>query len=142
MLLGDGALKMTGLELSTGSHLGLGAVVFVFNDGELSQIAQAQQIPYNPENMYGALKPLKISALAEATDCKFFALENNQAVEQVIASALQAAADGHMVVVDVHIDYSKRTRFTQGVVKSTLKRFAPRDKLRAISRALVRKVTG
>lgn len=140
-VVGDGALKMTGLELSTGSHLGLGAVVFVFNDGELSQIAQAQQIPYNRKTCT-VLKPLKISALAEATDCKFFALENNQAVEQVIASALQAAADGHMVVVDVHIDYSKRTRFTQGVVKSTLKRFAPRDKLRAISRALVRKVTG
>lgn len=140
-VVGDGALKMTGLELSTGSHLELGAVVFVFNDGELSQIAQAQQIPYNRKTCT-VLKPLKISALAEATDCQFFALENNQAVDSVIAAALKAAEDGHMVVVDVRIDYSKRTRFTQGVVKSTLKRFAPRDKLRAISRALVRKVTG
>lgn len=140
-VVGDGALKMTGLELNTASQLGLGVVVFVFNDGELSQIAQAQQIPYNRKTCT-VLKPLNIKALAETTDCSFFSLENNQAIDSVIDKALAAARSGETVIVDVKIDYSKRTRFTKGVVKSTLKRFTPRDKFRAVSRALIRKVTG
>ena len=46
------------------------------------------------------------------------------------------------VIVDVRIDYSKRTRFTKGVVGTVLKRFPLGDKVRFIGRALVRKVTG
>jgi len=53
-----------------------------------------------------------------------------------------AGRRGRPVLVDVRIDYSKRTRFTEGVVKATLKRFTPRDKLRVVSRALWRRVTG
>ncbi len=40
-VVGDGALRMTGLELLTASGLGLGVVVYVFSDGELSQIASS-----------------------------------------------------------------------------------------------------
>ena len=54
---------------------------------------------------------------------------------------MQYAANNQPVYVDVNIDYAKRTRFTQGIVQATLKRFKPRDKVRVISRALVRKVT-
>ena len=46
------------------------------------------------------------------------------------------------VIVDVRIDYSKRTRFTQGIVKTVLKRFPLGDKIRFVGRALLRKVTG
>ncbi|TRW47964.1 thiamine pyrophosphate-binding protein [Aliidiomarina halalkaliphila] len=140
-VVGDGALKMTGLELSTASQLELGCVVFVFNDGELSQIAQAQEIPYNRKTCT-VLKPLNIKALAETTDCRFMDLSNNEDCERVVAAALKAAHEGETVLVDVNIDYSKRTRFTRGVVKSTLKRFETRDKIRVISRALIRKITG
>lgn len=46
-IVGDGAFLMTCMEIITASRLGLGVVYFVFNDGELSQIAQGQEIPYN-----------------------------------------------------------------------------------------------
>ena len=59
-----------------------------------------------------------------------------------IREALEAAAKGQPVVVDVRIDYSKRTRFTQGVVSTVLKRFPLGDKFRFIGRASIRKVTG
>lgn len=45
------------------------------------------------------------------------------------------------VLVDVRIDYSKRTRFTEGVLKAALKRFTSRDKVRVVGRALWRRVT-
>ncbi|MGK0289692.1 MAG: acetolactate synthase-1/2/3 large subunit [bacterium] len=60
----------------------------------------------------------------------------------MIQKALKTADQGQPVIVDVKIDYSKRTRFTQGVVKTVLKRFPLGDKFRFIGRALTRKITG
>lgn len=140
-VVGDGALRMTGLELLTASQLRLGVPLFVFNDGELSQIAQAQEIPYNRKTCT-VLQPLNVKALAEATGAAFVAIDGNDGCAEGIRQALQLAAQNRPVLVDVRVDYSKRTRFTQGVVKATLKRFTPRDKVRVIGRALWRRVTG
>ncbi|HLD66408.1 MAG TPA: thiamine pyrophosphate-dependent enzyme, partial [Pseudomonas sp.] len=140
-VVGDGALRMTGLELLTASGLGLGVVVFVFSDGELSQIAQAQEIPYNRKTCT-QLPPLKLAALADACGAAFVSIEDDPHCASGIAQAMDLAREGRTVLVDVRIDYSKRTRFTEGVVKATLKRFTPRDKLRVVSRALWRRVTG
>ena len=46
------------------------------------------------------------------------------------------------MLVDVRIDYSKRTRFTEGTIKTNLKRFDLGTKARLVGRALWRKVTG
>lgn len=140
-IVGDGALRMTGLETVTASSLELGVPLFVFNDGELSQIAQAQEVPYNRKTCT-VLKPLNIAALAEATGAAFVRIDGNEDCATGIAEALRLASNNQPVLVDVQIDYSKRTRFTEGVVKATLKRFTPRDKVRVIGRALWRRVTG
>jgi acetolactate synthase-1/2/3 large subunit len=42
----------------------------------------------------------------------------------------------------VRIDYSKRTRFTDGVIRTNLKRFGFADQARLVGRALWRKITG
>ena len=46
------------------------------------------------------------------------------------------------MVIDVAIDYSKRTAYTKGAVKTNLSRFDLGTKFRFIGRALARKVTG
>lgn len=140
-VVGDGALRMTGLELLTGSSLGTGVPIFVFSDGELSQIAQAQEIPYN-RKACTVLKPLKLAPLAQATGAAFVSIDSNEELAGGISEALRLAATGTPVLVDVRIDYSKRTRFTQGVVKASLKSFATKDKVRVVGRAIWRKVTG
>src|SRR5258708_27051655 len=43
-IVGDGAFLMTGMEIVTAGTLGLGIAYFVFDDGELSQISQGQEI--------------------------------------------------------------------------------------------------
>ena len=73
---------------------------------------------------------------------EYVALHQAADIETAIQEALQLAAQNKPVYVDVRVDYSKPTRFTQGVVKDTLKRFAPQDKFRVVSRALIRKLTG
>ncbi len=140
-IVGDGAFLMTCMETLTASSLQVGGVYFVFNDGELSQISQAQEIPYNRKTC-SVLHPLRIKGIAEATGCEFVAIADDTAIEAGIKSALAFAARNKPVIVEVKIDYSKRTRFTKGVVKTNLERFSIGNKARFIGRALIRKVTG
>ena len=138
-IIGDGAFLMTCMETLTASSLGLGGIYFVFNDGELSQISQAQEIPYNRKTCT-VLHPVKIKGIADATGCEFISIESDADCEDGIEKALLFAAQNKPVIVDVKIDYSKRTRFTKGIVKSNLERFTIGNKARFIGRALLRRV--
>ncbi|HLJ30783.1 MAG TPA: thiamine pyrophosphate-binding protein [Candidatus Angelobacter sp.] len=139
-IVGDGAFLMTGLETITAVTLGLEIAYFVFDDGELSQISQGQEIPYNRKSCT-ELGDMRLKGVADAVGARFVTIENNAQIADVIREAL-TPGQKKPVIVDVHIDYSKRTRFTQGVVKTAMKTFPFRDKARFILRALVRKVTG
>jgi acetolactate synthase I/II/III large subunit len=140
-IVGDGAFRMTAMELATATALGLGVVIFVFSDGELAQIAQAQELPYNRKTCT-VLGPLDIAGVAQATGATFFKLDTNEDIDRVITDAFAAAArQRRPVLVDVAVDYSKRTRFTQGIVKTNLDRFDMGTKARLIGRALWRRVT-
>jgi len=116
-------------------------VVFVFNDGELAQIAQAQQIPYNRKTCT-VLGPLDVAGVAQATGAAFVRIAGDADIDSALAEAFAAAGGGRPVLVDVAIDYSKRTRFTEGIVKTNLERFDLPTRTRLIGRALWRRVTG
>jgi acetolactate synthase I/II/III large subunit len=140
-IVGDGALLMTGLEMLTASTRGVGVAFFVFHDGELSQISQGQQIPYNRKTCT-VLGDIRAEGIALATGARYLPIDRNDDIAAGIREALAAAERGQPVLADVRIDYSKRTRFTSGVVKSVLKRFPLGDRFRFIGRALGRKITG
>lgn len=140
-IVGDGAFLMTGLEILTATTENCGIPYFVFYDGELSQISQGQEIPYNRKTAT-ILGNIRLEGIALATGAKYIAIASNGQLAEGIREALATAAKGQPVVVDVRIDYSKRTRFTKGVVGTVLKRFPLGDKFRFIGRAVVRKVTG
>lgn len=140
-IIGDGAFLMTGMALSTAAALGTGAVFAVFNDGELSQISQAQQAPYNRKTCT-RLGDVRLRGIADACGVSYVSLASNQAIAEALDRALALAAEGHPVVLDVRVDYSKQTRFTQGVVGTNLQRMPWATKVRMVSRALWRRVTG
>lgn len=140
-IVGDGAFMMTCMEILTASTNGLGIVYYVFNDGELAQIAQAQSIPYGrkPCTQIGMLN---IEGVALATGAAYLAMDDNAAIAGVIAEANEIAGKGRPVIVRVRIDYSKKTAFTLGTVKTNFGRFPLNEKLRFLTRAAVRRVTG
>jgi acetolactate synthase-1/2/3 large subunit len=140
-IVGDGAFLMTGLEIVTATTHQAGVAFFVFHDGELSQISQGQEIPYNRKTCT-VLGEIKLEGIALATGAGFVSIEDDAGLDEGIHEALRVAGTGRPVVVDVRIDYGKRTRFTQGVVNTVLKRFPLGDKFRFVGRALVRKMTG
>ncbi|MBV8700387.1 MAG: thiamine pyrophosphate-binding protein, partial [Bradyrhizobium sp.] len=112
-IVGDGAFMMTCMEILTATSNNLGVVYYVFNDGELAQIAQAQQIPYNrkPATTIGRLN---IEGVALATGAAYLPMNDNAAIASVIEEANAIAAGGRPVIVAVRIDYSKKTAFTLG----------------------------
>jgi len=140
-IVGDGAFLMTGLESVTATSNDIGAMWFVFNDGELAQIAQAQEIPYQRKACTDVGK-LNYEAFAAATGATYVDIHSDGDLAEGIAAALKASADNKPVLIDVRIDYSKKTRFTVGTVKTNLKRFDTRNKLRIVGRALKRKLLG
>ena len=140
-IVGDGAARMTGLEMATAVAQKAGVAWFVFNDGELAQIAQAQETPYNRKTCT-VLPELDLEGLARANRVGYRLMRDDGDVERVVGDALAAAAAGEPVLVDVRIDYSKRTRFTDGVIRTNLKRFGIADQARLVGRALWRKLTG
>jgi len=139
-IVGDGAFLMTGLETVTAAREGLGVAWFVFNDGELSQIAQAQQMPYQRKTCT-TVGTLDYGSFATATGCEFVAIDSDAVIAPAIEQVLAHTAAGRPVVVDVRIDYSKPTQFTKGTVATNVKRLDTRNKLRIVGRALWRKLT-
>ena len=140
-LAGDGALLMTGLELLTAAHLGLPVAVVVLRDRELAQIAQFQTTAFG-RRMASELPDYHVGSLAEATGVEWLRLDRDDEVDEVIRAAHATVLAGRPVVVDTAIDYSEKTWFTKGVVKTMLLRMAWPDRLRFVARAVLRKVRG
>jgi acetolactate synthase-1/2/3 large subunit len=140
-IVGDGAFMMTCMEILTAASNNLGVVYYVFNDGELAQIGQAQAIPYNrkPCTQIGKLN---IEGVALATGAAYLPMNDNAGIADIITKANAIAAGGRPVIVGVRIDYSKRTAFTAGTVKTNFGRFPLNEKLRFLTRAAVRHVMG
>jgi acetolactate synthase-1/2/3 large subunit len=136
-IVGDGAFMMTCMEILTASSNNLGIVYYIFNDGELAQIAQAQSIPYGrkPATTIGKLN---IEGVALATGAAYLPMNDNTEIADVIAKANEIAAGGRPVIVAIRIDYSKKTAFTLGAVKTNFGRFPLNEKLRFLARAAVR----
>ena len=140
-LAGDGAFLMTGLELLTAVREKAGVMIFLLRDGELAQIAQFQSTAMN-RPVASALSPFDVPGLARSVGAEVLEMPGNEDVDRVVARAAELAGEGRPVLVDVNIDYSRKTWFTRGVVKTNLLRLPLRDRLRFVGRALVRRVTG
>jgi acetolactate synthase-1/2/3 large subunit len=140
-LAGDGAFLMTGLELLTAANQGIPVAVFVLRDRELAQIAQFQSTAFNRRTA-SALPDYHLGGLAEGMGVEWLPLDRDDQVESVILQVQAILAAGRPVIVDTTIDYSDKTYFTRGVVKTMLGRLPWPDRLRFIARAISRRISG
>jgi acetolactate synthase-1/2/3 large subunit len=136
-IVGDGAFLMTGTEILTATELKLGIVYYVFHDGELSQISQAQALSYN-RKACSVLPEVQIKGIADAVGAIYLEMADDDAIEAVIEKAHAASGAGRPVIVDVRIDYSKATRFTKSVIRTNFYRLSLADKARTLGRAVWR----
>jgi len=140
-LAGDGAFLMTGLEALTAANQGIAVAIIVLRDRELAQISQFQKTVFN-RRVASALPDYDVTLLAGALGIECLRLPSDAQVDEVLARVKAILAEGRPVMVDAAVDYSMKTYFTRGVVKTTLGRLPWPDRLRFVTRALVRRVTG
>ncbi|MBP9218322.1 MAG: thiamine pyrophosphate-binding protein [Sterolibacterium sp.] len=136
-IVGDGGFMMTGMELIHAATRQLGVVVYVFHDGELAQISQAQKIPYRQQTCT-RLPPLNLQGIALATGAAYINLPNDESIATAIQEARRLSRQGQPVIVDVQIDYRKATAFTKGILKTNLRRLPIPQQIRMAGRALKR----
>jgi acetolactate synthase-1/2/3 large subunit len=135
----DGAFLMTGLELLTAAHAGAPIVCAVLRDRELAQIAQFQGTALG-RKVASELPDYDVALLAGALGIEGLRLGGNDGIDEVLGRALEITRGGKPVVIDVAIDYSRKTYFTRGVVKTNFLRLAWKDRLRFVGRALGRRL--
>ncbi|MCP4898057.1 MAG: thiamine pyrophosphate-binding protein [bacterium] len=138
-LAGDGAFLMTGIELLTAAENDIGLVVCVLRDGKLGQIAQFQKIPMNRETC-SKLPDYSVEQLARGVGCRYFRAVRDHELVGVLTAALDVSRLQTPVVVEVAIDYSQKTFFTRGVVKTNFWRLPWGDRLRMLGRAAKRRL--
>jgi acetolactate synthase-1/2/3 large subunit len=140
-LAGDGAFLMTSLELLTAATYRAAPLVCVLRDGKLGQIAQFQKIPLARETCT-VLPDYRVEDIARATGCRYFRILRDHELEGVLTAALELVRAGVPAVVEVAIDYSRKTYFTKGVVKTNFWRLPWSERLRMLRRALGRRLLG
>ncbi len=138
-LAGDGAFLMTGLELLTAASQGLPVAVIVLRDRELAQIAQFQSTAFG-RRMASVLPDYHVGSIAEALGVEWLRLDHDAEVDEVVRAAHATISAGRPVLVDTAIDYSEKTWFTRGVVKTMVLRLSWPDRLRFVARALMRRL--
>jgi acetolactate synthase-1/2/3 large subunit len=137
-LAGDGAFLMTGLEVLSAAREGAGVIVMVLRDRELAQIAQFQDTALSRQ-VASEVADYNLRWLAKGTGIEYVPLDSDDEVPRVVERAATLTEGGQPVIVDVAIDYSRKTFFTKGVVKTNLLRLPFRDQVRFVGRALKRR---
>jgi acetolactate synthase-1/2/3 large subunit len=140
-LVGDGAFLMTGLEMLTAAHQGIAAAFLVLRDRELAQIAQFQKVAMN-RKAQSELPDYDLASICRGLGVECLRLDRDADTKEVLERVAAITVEGRPVVVDVAIDYSRRTHFTNGVVRTNLGRLPWPDRLRFLARAVGRRVTG
>ena len=140
-LVGDGAFLMTGLEVLTAAHYDVPVAVFVLRDRELAQIAQFQETALSRKTA-SEVHDYDLTGLAAGFGVECASLGHDDEIPGVLDRVATTLQTGRPILVDVAIDYTRKTYFTKGAVKTNLMRLPWTDRLRFVGRAVGRKVFG
>jgi len=140
-IVGDGAMLMSGMEALTAVRENLGTIYCIFNDGKLSRINHSQRVS-DSQTTCTQLGNINWGAFADSIECGYIPVRHNNDIEVALRHALETASHNQPVILDITIDYSRRSNYAQGVEKTQAARFSSSNKLGILGRAIVRKLTG
>ena len=140
-IVGDGAMLMTGMEVITAATYDIAPLIFIFNDGELGQIAEFQKIPLKYKTCT-TLSNVNYEGVAIAAGLPYLQIDNDIHLDEMMDKAFKTNDTGKAVIVNVKIDYTKKTMLTKGAVMVNLKRFPLAEKVRFIARMAKRHTIG
>jgi len=138
-IVGDGAMMMTGMEAITASKYHLGVIYCLFNDGQLSQAGQSR-----PDRR-GAMTKLGEAdwiSFAHGVGCEYVAIDDDQEIDSALDTALTLAAEQQPVFLDIRIDYSRRSAFVEGLLKTRQKQSGRASRAKWLAQTLKEKIIG
>lgn len=127
-IVGDGAMIISSMEVITAVREKLGTVYCLFNNSERTANKNLGHINWG--------------SFAEALECGYFPIPNNQDIDLTLRRAFETAAQGQPVIIEINIDYSRKTHSAQHIEKSRNASLPSKDKLGLVKRAIVRKIMG
>lgn len=127
-IVGDGAMVINGMEALTAVREKLGTVYCLFNNSERNSLKNLSHINWG--------------SFADALECGYFPITNNKGIDTIVRRALETAAQGQPVILDICIDYSRKSYYAEQQEKAQLAQLPGRDKLGIVKRAIVRKIMG
>ena len=139
-VIGDGGFLMTCMEILTATANSAGIIYCIFHDGELAQISQTQKLPYNRKTCT-VLPDYSLDGIALATGAAYIEITSDDAILPSLREARFIAAKGQPVIVDIFVDYTKKTAYTKGVIKTNLARLPLSARIHLIARGIKRRLT-
>lgn len=127
-IVGDGAMMINGMEIQTAVRQKLGTLYCLFNNSQRSTNKNTTHMNWG--------------AFADALECGYFPITNNQGMDTIMRRALETTAQGQPVILEVSIDYSRKTYYAQHQEKVRQASLPSRDRLGDVKRAIVRKIMG
>ncbi len=128
-IVSDDAMIINAMEVVVAVREKLGAIYCLLNSSH--QHADNESSPVN----WGAF--------ADAMDCGYFPIEDNHNIDIIIRRAFETAAQGQPVILDIHIDSSRNSYYTEYQrVKTQLMTSAGENTLSLVKRAIARKISG
>ena len=124
----DGSMLISGSEALTAVRNKIGTVYCLLNNNQPSTLKNLGHINWG--------------AFADSLECGYFPITNNSGIDTILSRALETAAQGQPVIIDVCIDYSRKSYYAQSQEKAAQDRLPSRDKLEIVKRAIVRKIMG
>jgi acetolactate synthase-1/2/3 large subunit len=86
------------------------------------------------------LPPYSVEHFAATTGAHYLKLGTDAELDRVLTGALERTRRGQVVMVEVAIDYSRKTFFTRGASWTTFWRLPMGDRLRMLGRAVRRRL--
>jgi acetolactate synthase-1/2/3 large subunit len=83
-----------------------------------------------------------LEGFARTTGCRYFRIIRDSELDSVLPAALDLTRRGIPALVEVAIDYSQKTYFTKGVVKTVFSHLPWGDRAANIARAVGRHLVG
>jgi acetolactate synthase-1/2/3 large subunit len=138
-VVGDGGFLVTCMEILTAAANGAGVIYCVFHDGELAQISQTQKLPYNRKTCT-VLPDYSPSGISLATGAAYIEITSDDTILPSLRKARSIAAKGQPVIVDIFVDYTRKTAYTKGVIKTNFARLPLNAKIRLLAKGIKRRL--
>ena len=129
-ITGDGGLLMCGNELITAYRNKVGLIVFVFRDVKSRQIVEEQKFTIGATSQL--IEAVDLEGFAKGVKAVYMSIKSDIDISGVLTKAKEKVNEKRTVIIEVNIDYSRKSSFAAGLIKPKSGRISFTDKIKML----------